>query len=435
MRLYGHASLIPTFTFTNVPPPPKLDDTIKALQPSTWRLDANFWKNSYVFQENHKGTVCELIDQRIKNNTLYLSYNSLTSSRFSPRRIPNWEKNSRTLMKTCNESSSSKGKENERTSLFNISRVNRPGLLPPLGFFTNDFDLNQAHPWICAILSGDKMLKKKLKGDFHQDTGDLFAPEIKDKALRRKIGKLINSAILMGAGVQTLVDIVKKNSALKPTKDITKQRLENWKNLYSKQAISPQDTGDLFAPEIKGAELRQKIGLALNKALNVDVDIETIMDIIKETSAINLSLSEVKKHHYDWWKQFPQLVDFRKKHADYIRYLQSTGQEYKLKYGRVLAIYNSSVLRGKVSKKYLPIKDENWIYRSTWSAFITAYEAAIMEHVFVAAWKNGLKLGMPMFDGAMFHVPNGKDLSQFEADVQKILEEWNFQGGFKNKHL
>ena len=66
--------------------------------------------------------------------------------------------------------------------------------------------------------------------------------------------------------------------------------------------------------------------------------------------------------------------------------------------------------------------------RSTWSATVTSFEAAAMDHIFVLAHKRGLSLGLTMFDGAMWHVPDGFDLVSFVADAHGVLEQWSLLG-------
>ena len=69
--------------------------------------------------------------------------------------------------------------------------------------------------------------------------------------------------------------------------------------------------------------------------------------------------------------------------------------------------------------------------RSTWSATVTSFEAVAMEHIFVLAHKRRLKLGLPMYDGAMWHMPNGFDLAGFVADAHGVLEQWSMLGRSK----
>ena len=69
--------------------------------------------------------------------------------------------------------------------------------------------------------------------------------------------------------------------------------------------------------------------------------------------------------------------------------------------------------------------------RSTWSAYVTSFEAAAMDHIFVLAHKRGLRLGLPMYDGAMWHVPDGFVLAGFVADAHRMLEQWSMLGRSK----
>ena len=54
-----------------------------------------------------------------------------------------------------------------------------------------------------------------------------------------------------------------------------------------------------------------------------------------------------------------------------------------------------------------------------------------MEHIFVLAHKRGLRLGLPMYDGAMWHMPDGFDLAGFVADAHGVLEQWSMLGRSK----
>ena len=69
--------------------------------------------------------------------------------------------------------------------------------------------------------------------------------------------------------------------------------------------------------------------------------------------------------------------------------------------------------------------------RSTWSTTVTSFEAAAMEHIFVLAYKRGLRLGLPMYDGAMWHMPDGFDLAGFLAGAHEVLEQWSMLGRSK----
>ena len=69
--------------------------------------------------------------------------------------------------------------------------------------------------------------------------------------------------------------------------------------------------------------------------------------------------------------------------------------------------------------------------RSTWSAYVTSFEAAAMDHIFVLDHKHVLKLGLPMYDGAMWHMPDGFDLARFVADTHGVLEQWSMLGRSK----
>ena len=51
-----------------------------------------------------------------------------------------------------------------------------------------------------------------------------------------------------------------------------------------------------------------------------------------------------------------------------------------------------------------------------------------MDHIFVLTDNLGLKLRLPMYDGAMWHMPNGFDLVGFVADAHGVLEQWSMLG-------
>ena len=51
-----------------------------------------------------------------------------------------------------------------------------------------------------------------------------------------------------------------------------------------------------------------------------------------------------------------------------------------------------------------------------------------MDHIFVLTDNLGLKLRLPMYDGAMWHKPNGFDLAGFVADAHGVLEQWSMLG-------
>ena len=71
------------------------------------------------------------------------------------------------------------------------------------------------------------------------------------------------------------------------------------------------------------------------------------------------------------------------------------------------------------------------VLHSTWSAYVTSFEAAAMDHIFVLAHKHGMRLGLPMYDGAMWHMPNGFDLTGFMVDAHGVLEQWSMLGRSK----
>ena len=71
------------------------------------------------------------------------------------------------------------------------------------------------------------------------------------------------------------------------------------------------------------------------------------------------------------------------------------------------------------------------VLRSTWSAYVTSFEATAMDHIFVRAFKRGLKLGLPMYDGCMLQVPDGFNLAGFVADAHRMLEQWSMLGRSK----
>ena len=54
-----------------------------------------------------------------------------------------------------------------------------------------------------------------------------------------------------------------------------------------------------------------------------------------------------------------------------------------------------------------PQRSEADVLRSIWSVTVTSFEAAAMDHIFVLAYKRGLILDFPVYDGAMWNVPDG----------------------------
>ena len=54
-----------------------------------------------------------------------------------------------------------------------------------------------------------------------------------------------------------------------------------------------------------------------------------------------------------------------------------------------------------------------------------------MDHIFVLAHKRGLRLGLPMYDGAIWHIPDEFDLVVFVADAHGVLEQSSMLGRSK----
>ena len=208
-----------------------------------------------------------------------------------------------------------------------------------------DFDMKWAHLSILAAISKDDIMKEWLKDDPHQSTGDLLSSQISDAKIRRKIGKILNSSILVGAS-----------------------------------AYSIQHTLSEYG--------------------------------------IQVSYDEAESLRKSWWDRFPKALHFREEHKKLIAAKASKNQRHCLGwYGERMFYYEASLLNGKEKKVGWPNSAEKRQIKAERSAFtglLRAYEAMIMDHVFIKANQLGAKLVCPMFDGALFSISNTFDENLIE---------------------
>jgi hypothetical protein len=306
--------------------------------------------------------IVDYISQLLSKDNNNLRYHFIANPKRSPRRHPLIAPNLRRAKLLLSQSEVPS--DTPRLYLSNLPKLYRAKLRPQDGHSIVDFDLNKAHISIAAYLSKDPKLLKDIQKDIHQTTGDHFAYFHLNPSVRRKFGKTVNSAIIMGItpfGIQA-----------------------EYKSVFGDNPRLPP--------------------------------LEHIEDMIQ-----------------DWWKTYPKLYELRQSHAQHINKLIKEKQPYQIKYGRNLATYSHSELEG--NRHNQPKKSHKAVLRSTWSAFITAYEAAIMEHVFVLAHQHGMKMSCPMYDGMMCQIPKGKDTQQFEDSVSKLLQDWEMPMGFTIKNI
>lgn len=188
-----------------------------------------------------------------------------------------------------------------------------------------------------------------------------------------------------------------------------------------------QNTGDHFAEFSDCANSRRAFGKRFNNAIMMGISPDGVMKMYTKVFGYRSDIptvQQVESLYMDWWVRYPTLKSYRIEHADYLRDLRNKNQGYQIKYGRNMATYSSEDIQGELYKQ---TKTRKWteILRSTWSRYITAYEAAIMEGIFVLAHHHGLRMGLPMYDGAMWVYTNDTNLEPFFDAVEQHLTAWN----------
>lgn len=173
-----------------------------------------------------------------------------------------------------------------------------------------------------------------------------------------------------------------------------------------------QETGDKLLTTVDDSMMRRKIGKAINSAIIAGAS-DVWLKIELEKHGICISESEAQFKIDQWWESFPKAHVYRQEHDKMIDRLVSRNEGYLLKFGkRTMFRFDKDILSGKqcpkswevdgsMTKQSIQLKAK----RSAFTALLRAWESYLMDHIFVKAHQMDLKLACPMYDGALFLVP------------------------------
>ena len=198
-------------------------------------------------------------------------------------------------------------------------------------------------------------------------------------------------------------------------------------------------TGNLFGSTVTDLEERRNLGKRINSAIISGCTAKWLIRELR-SNGIQMHWDDVQTGLDLWWERYPEALAYKKAHHDMISKKQQMSQKHTLMVGkRHLYHFDQSTLNGKNNNI------ETWpktiegrklkAQRSAFSVELRAHEAYLMDFVFSIAHQHGMQLILPMYDGAMWQIPEDMNLDPFKADIDSLLEEFNFTSGFSIKEL
>lgn len=182
--------------------------------------------------------------------------------------------------------------------------------------------------------------------------------------------------------------------------------LSNDKNMMSwVEEDAHQSTGDLLFFSIDDPKIRRNYGKEVNSAMISGCSWYWLKWFADENS-IQMSEDEAKRLHKAWWKRFPDALRFRLEHKKTIDTYIANKKSYKLKMnGRTMFDFDWRILDGQIQLKDWPEtinKRRAKAEMSAFTALLRAHESMLLDVIVTKAETLGLKLAIPMYDGALF---------------------------------
>ena len=185
-------------------------------------------------------------------------------------------------------------------------------------------------------------------------------------------------------------------------------------------------TGALFAPDLD-PEAQEGLGKRCNSALLAGCGPDGLLQQFN-AAGLRSSLAEAEAARLAWWAQFPVLTEFVRAWLAFLGDLRRAKMHLRLYTGRrSIAYYESSFLRGKVwdaaqdGVAYEGVGGIKRAERSSWTGILRGIESLLMDRIFMEAHHLGLRLAMPLYDGALWVAP--EDQAHALADALKIAAD------------
>ena len=193
-------------------------------------------------------------------------------------------------------------------------------------------------------------------------------------------------------------------------------------------------TGKLFAHTISDKNEQREIGKTINSAIVSGATEKWLIRELKENN-IEMKWNDVRVSLNAWWENYPNALAYKNAHQEMIIEKQKNNEQHKLKIEkRHLYYFDYQTLNGtndKIKKWPTTVNGRvKKVQRSAFSAELRAYEAFIMDYIFCIAHKYNMELILPIYDGAMWQIPEDLNLDPFKKDVSELLNEWGFLSGF-----
>jgi hypothetical protein len=383
-----------SFYLSNRPEGPSKQQLEQALQPCEVYIDQEAWQQAHIEYKNRprderkvrKGQPSQQIIRFYEGKIQqppFIMFNTISNPARCPRRYPVHAPSVTNLLLDTKTSKKLKNK----IFASSLPREFRKAIRIPQSGLKVHGDFTACHPSFLGSLSGDQNMLDAVENDFHQRTGDIFGSSIPEAAVRRNLGKSINSAMIAGAGA-----------------DWIEHKLETLSNKPGLDKNNPNRVIDV----------------------RLDTDPERNKSLILE-------------RFLEWWSPFEVAAEYKRKHNEHIRHLCFLGKPYKIRWGgRTMLNIDASTLAGFSAIPDWPDDISARKAKAEQSAFtglLRCYEAAIMDQIFVEAHKCGMQLILPLFDGAMWFCPNHSIacIHEFEENVQSIIQSWGIEMAFEIK--
>lgn len=166
-----------------------------------------------------------------------------------------------------------------------------------------------------------------------------------------------------------------------------------------------QSTGDLLFSMITNQKQRRQLGKETNSAMISGCSWKWLSWFSSE-NGIDLTEDQAKVLHNSWWSRFPNALIFRENHKKMIDEHIDEKKSYRLKMnGRTMFDFDWRILAGKFQLNDWPKDEAKRKIKAEMSAFtalLRAHESMMLDLVVARAQDLGLKVVIPMYDGALF---------------------------------
>ncbi len=166
-------------------------------------------------------------------------------------------------------------------------------------------------------------------------------------------------------------------------------------------------TGTLLAPHLP-PEIRYQVGKRCNSALQACCGPEGLLEQLNK-AGVSTTLPQAEDALRGWWARFPTLARFVRACFVWVDQIRRSGRNLKLADGdRTLAYYDRAFIGGRVwhrdqdGRFYKGVTDLQRPPRSIWTGILRGIESLLMDRIFMAAHGLGLRLAMPLYDGALW---------------------------------